>query len=118
MARDLSKSPQASKASAEKKLPQGASERRSRSTIVLRSIDRDEKKLSKTEAEGKLLPLSHLHKLPSEVHGHERVGGQGARGQGRQEEGRDSRQEERAKPRGECHHFGRVFSLFSSLRKL
>ena len=65
MARDLSKSPQASKASAEKKLPQGASERRSRSTIVLRSIDRDEKKNQKQKRkENFSLSLTFINSPP------------------------------------------------------
>ena len=60
--------------------------------------------------------FSYLHKLPSEVHGHERVGGQDAWGQGSQEEGGDGRQEERAKPRRE-RHFWFFFSLSLPLER-
>lgn len=57
--------------------------------------------------------LSHLHKLPSKVDGHERIGGQGRRDQGHEgEEGGDGRQEEQAEPRGERHF---EFFIFFSL---
>lgn len=67
--------------------------------------------ISKKKKKKNSLSHSHLHKLPSEVHGHERVGCQDAWGQGRQEQGGDGRQQELAKPKRERHFF---FFFFSS----